>query len=125
VVPPESSLASARGWVDDAYAGDDAATIVGRLRASGVVAAGEAADAIESRSPTAVVLTLAALRRAATLPDLRAALDQDLAVSTYLLGVPDLAEGIRAQVIDKDRSPRWRPAALADVDPAPFAHLFT
>ena len=32
------------------------------------------------------------------------------------LGLPDLAEGIRAQVIDKDRSPRWNPAALADVD---------
>ena len=28
---------------------------------------------------------------------------------------PDLAEGIRAQVIDKDRSPRWQPATLADL----------
>jgi enoyl-CoA hydratase len=28
---------------------------------------------------------------------------------------PDLAEGIRAQVIDKDRSPRWQPATIADL----------
>jgi enoyl-CoA hydratase len=28
---------------------------------------------------------------------------------------PDLPEGIRAQVIDKDRSPRWQPATLADL----------
>jgi enoyl-CoA hydratase len=125
IEPPVSGLMGHRGWIDPAYAGDDVLAIVTRLRSSDVDAARQAADDIEARSPTAVTMTLAALRRAATQPDLRAALDQDLAVSTFLLGVPDMAEGIRAQVIDKDRSPRWDPAALADVDPAAFAHLFT
>ena len=124
VAPPPSALAAGRDWIDAAYAGDDVATIVSRLRSSGVDAALRAADDIESRSPTAVVLTLAALRRARTLPDLRAALDQDLAVSTFLLGVSDMAEGIRAQVIDKDRSPRWDPVTFAEVDTRAFAHLF-
>lgn len=27
----------------------------------------------------------------------------------------DLAEGIRAQIIDKDRNPQWDPANLTDV----------
>ncbi|AWB93646.1 enoyl-CoA hydratase/isomerase family protein [Aeromicrobium chenweiae] len=121
---PPSSLAAQRDWIDAAYAGDDVLTVVKRLRASDVEAAHRAADDIESRSPTAVTLTLAALRRAATLPDLRTALDQDLAVSTHLLTVPDMAEGIRAQVIDKDRSPRWDPPSLPDVDPTAFRHLF-
>ena len=123
VEPPASSLAAARSWIDAAYAGDDVLAIVERLRTSDVEAARAAADEIEARSPTAVTMTLAALRRAATLPDLRAALDQDLALSTHLLSVPDMAEGIRAQVIDKDRTPRWQPATLADVDPSPWAHL--
>lgn len=118
VEPPGSGLAAAREWVDAAYAGDDPEVIVERLRASDVPAAHEAADEVEARSPTAVAVTLAALRRAATLPDLRTALDQDLHVSTALLDVPDMAEGIRAQVIDKDRTPRWQPATLAEVDPA-------
>lgn len=30
---------------------------------------------------------------------------------------PDLAEGIRALLIDKDRTPRWQPATLAEVTP--------
>ena len=122
--PGPSSLLARRAWVDTAYAGDDVLAIVARLRASDVAEARQAADDIEARSPTAVTMTLAALRRAATLPDLRTALDQDLVVSTHLLGVPDMAEGIGAQVIDKDRSPRWHPATLADVDQAAFGHLF-
>ncbi|MCD9200126.1 enoyl-CoA hydratase/isomerase family protein [Aeromicrobium wangtongii] len=122
--PGASALAAQRSWIDECYRGDDPLAIVARLRACGVEAAALAADEIEARSPTAVALTLAALRRAATLPDLRAALDQDLAVSAFLLGVPDMAEGIRAQVIDKDRSPTWDPATLAEVDPSTFGHLF-
>lgn len=123
VAPPPSALPARKTWIDAAYTGDDVLAIVERLRASGVEEARQAADDIEARSPTAVTLTLAALRRAATLPDLRAALDQDLAVSTFLLGVPDMAEGIRAQVIDKDRSPRWTPATLADVDATAWSHV--
>ncbi|MCW2840997.1 MAG: 3-hydroxyisobutyryl-CoA hydrolase [Aeromicrobium sp.] len=122
--PAASSLAPQRAWIDAAYTGEDVRAIVARLRSSDVEAAHEAAAAIEARSPTAVTITLAALRLASTLPDLRTALDHDLAVSTFLLGVPDMAEGIRAQVIDKDRSPRWFPPTLADVDASTFAHLF-
>jgi enoyl-CoA hydratase len=30
---------------------------------------------------------------------------------------PDLVEGIRAQLVDKDRNPRWQPATLAELRP--------
>ena len=35
----------------------------------------------------------------------------------------DLTEGIRAQVIDKDRNPRWNPARFDAVDAAAIAGL--
>jgi enoyl-CoA hydratase len=36
----------------------------------------------------------------------------------------DFVEGIRAQVIDKDRSPRWEPARLSDVSTAAVDAFF-
>ncbi len=99
--------------LDACFAGNDVAEIVDALRAA---ARDDLAGLIDSKSPSALVLTLASLRRARRLPDLEAALVQELRVSVRCLSLPDLAEGIRAQVIDKDRSPRWIPATLAEVD---------
>ena len=117
--PPPAPLAEAASWIDAAYEGDDAVAIVRRLRAAaagGVQDAGGAADDIEAASPTSVVLTLEALRRARRLPDLEAVLGQELGLVSALADSADLVEGIRARVVDKDRRPRWTPARLADVD---------
>ncbi|MEO6533779.1 MAG: enoyl-CoA hydratase/isomerase family protein [Pseudolysinimonas sp.] len=115
VEPPASELLAQRSWIDEPYAGDDAEAIVERLAVSGETAAQEAAATIRTKSPTSVALTLAALRRAAALPSLEAALDQDFRVATRISRGAEVIEGIRAQVIDKDRAPRWSPATLAEV----------
>ena len=59
-------------------------------------------------------VTLAALRKAAGMT-LAEVLEQDYRVAVALTERPDLKEGIRAQVIDKDRNPQWSPATLAEV----------
>jgi len=124
-VPGESPLAATAGWLDEAYTGDDALSIVRRLRemaGSGLPEADRVADDLEAASPTSVVLTLEAQRRAASLPDLETVLGQELGIVTSLAASADLVEGIRARVVDKDRAPRWSPATLAEVDvPATLA----
>jgi enoyl-CoA hydratase len=45
-------------------------------------------------------------------------LNEEYRVSVASLASHDLVEGIRAQVIDKDRNPQWSPASLADVTAA-------
>lgn len=75
VEPPAAELLEQRGWIDAAYLGDDAQTIVERLAASPEPAAREAASTILEKSPTSVSVTLAALRRAFALPDVQAALE--------------------------------------------------
>jgi len=122
---PEPGLASDRSWIDPAFTADDVAGILAALRAdpSNERAVATAA-VIETRSPIALAVTLESLRRASALPDLESALDQELRVSAHAIGTPDFAEGVRAQVIDKDRAPRWRPASVADVDPADVEAYF-
>ena len=45
-------------------------------------------------------------------------------VSIASLDSPDLVEGIRAQVVDKDRTPSWRPATLGEVTAADVDRFF-
>ena len=114
-----SRLEADRVWIDDAFAADTVADIIARLRARPEATASETADTLEQLSPTALTVTLAAVRRARELPDLRAALAQEYGLVMWFAQTqPDLVEGIRAQLVDKDRSPRWNPAALADLDEA-------
>ncbi|MFZ3468217.1 enoyl-CoA hydratase/isomerase family protein [Streptomyces sp. 4.24] len=119
--PPPGRLAGEREWIDRCYTADTAEEIVDRLLSAGLPAAKEAADTLLAKSPTAVKVTLAALRRARRLGPLERVLEQEYRVSLAALSSPDLVEGIRAQVVDKDRAPRWSPAAFeavaaADVD---------
>lgn len=122
--PPESELAEAAAWIDDCYRGDDAEAIVAALAAHASPEANAAAELILTKAPTSVKVTLAALRSAATktLPEV---LEQDYRIAVEMTGRPDLKEGIRAQVIDKDRNPQWSPATLKAVDAATVAGILT
>ena len=42
-------------------------------------------------------------------------LQRDYAMAVACSRRPDLAEGIRALLVDKDKQPAWSPARLADV----------
>lgn len=112
---PESSLAEHGEWIDECYAGDDPAAIVDRLTRHTHRSAREAAATIEQRSPHSVAVTLAALRRAGSL-SVDEVLAQDQRLGRAFVGHPDFAEGIRALLVDKDRSPRWADAHVSDVD---------
>jgi enoyl-CoA hydratase len=116
--PGPSRLAGARPWIDEAFAADTVADIVERLRQRAEPEASATADTLDSLSPTALAVTLAAVRRARELPDLRSVLAQEYRLVLWFAQTqPDLVEGIRAQVIDKDRAPRWQPADAAGLAP--------
>lgn len=121
VEPPTAALLARQARVDRCYAAPTVPEIVARLREAaraGDAAAGAEADELEALSPTAVTVALAAIRSARTLPDLRAGLEQEYRLVSWFVDTqPDLVEGIRAQVVDKDRAPAWHPASLADVEP--------
>jgi len=113
--PPPSQLAAQREWIDRCYAGETIPDIVAALRGHDEGPANDAANLIATRSPVALAVTLAAVRRAAKLDTLEEVLAQEYRVSCASLRSHDLVEGIRAQLVDKDRKPQWSPSSLAAV----------
>jgi enoyl-CoA hydratase len=118
IEPPPSALVAQRDWIDVCYAGDTAEDILAALRGHEAGPAQDAANLIATRSPIAVSVALEAVRRAAKLETLEDVLTQDYRVSSASARSHDLVEGIRAQIIDKDRNPKWSPATLAAVTAA-------
>ena len=84
----------------------------------------KAAELISSRSPVALAVTLEAVRRAGTLTSLEDVLRQEFRTSCASLRSHDLVEGIRAQLIDKDRNPKWSPPSPEAVTTADVEAYF-
>ena len=127
---PDSELLGAREWFDpiaDRALASDAETIADPAAAAGRLAAAleesederarALAQAIRGVCPTSVAVALAQLARIrAERLDLADVLADDYRLLGRLMARPDFAEGVRAQVIDKDGSPKWTPASLEQLD---------
>jgi enoyl-CoA hydratase len=112
--PPGELRRQAR-WINLCYAGRSVERIVDCLDRHPAAEARAAAEKLRRQAPTALKLTLRLLRQAATLAGLEAALALEFRVISHCIETADFAEGIRAQVVDRDRKPRWSPATLAEV----------
>ena len=115
--PGTSQLEAEAHWINTAFGGD---TVEEILAAVHEVAdqdnefAQKALKAVQRNSPTGMKVSLEAIRRAKH-QTLAETLAQDLRTTMNAVAGTELAEGIRAQLIDKDRNPQWSPAHLEDV----------
>jgi enoyl-CoA hydratase len=118
-------LEAARPWIDDAFAADSVAEIIGRLRDRAEPDARATAELLETLPPTALAVTLAAVRAARERNELRAVLAQEYGLVLWFATTqPDLVEGIRARLVDKDGAPSWSPASRDDLAPDVVTQAF-
>lgn len=111
----EPPLAAHRALIDRCFGFDRIEDILATLAAEpGEFAAKTLAD-IRAKSPTALKLALRLVRLGRLAPALEAALELEYAACRALVRGPDFYEGIRAQIIDKDRRPAWQPATVEEV----------
>jgi enoyl-CoA hydratase len=112
-------------WITRCFSADEPLEILARLEGEWEAAApGECAAVLRTRCPLSVAVTWEALHRAKGMHGLAQVLAQDLVLATYLVHHADFAEGVRAQLVDKDRSPRWTHARLEDVTPGDVSEAF-
>ncbi len=105
------------------FASDDVGHILASLAADDRPFARETLAALREKSPFSVAATMAALQRGRTL-DLEGCLAMEYRMVHRFLEAGDFAEGARAQVIDKDKEPRWRHRRIEDVPKAEVEACF-
>jgi enoyl-CoA hydratase len=113
--PAAGKMAAARPWIDECFGADDVETIMARLAASDVETARAAHATMAKMSPTSLKVTLRNVRDAASFKRMEQSFQQDYRIALACIAGHDFIEGIRAQIVDKDRNPRWRPNRLEDV----------
>ncbi len=104
--------------IDRCFAFDMVDEILAALAADGSDFAAATRDILLTKSPSSLVLTLCLLRLGRGAPSLEACLEREFHASLAVLDEGDFREGIRAAVIDKDKTPRWnRRASTRSIRP--------
>lgn len=111
------AVAANRAVIDRTFGFDTVEEIVAALRQE-QSAFGEATlKSIGEKSPRGLKVTLRLLRQARGLGSLKDCLVHEYRAALAVFASADFVEGVRAAIVDKDRSPRWSPARIEDVTP--------
>lgn len=119
--PGEGELPCLQPAVDRIFNAATVEEILSRLDAeTGSYAdwARETAATIRGNAPLSLKVALRQIREARRLPTLKEALAVDYRLVSRFAAAPDFQEGVRATLIDKDRTPKWQPQTLAEVTDA-------
>ncbi len=112
-----------RGLVDQHFGHGSVADIIASLESADDEWAAKTLQVLQSKSPTSLLVTFEQLRRGKAL-SFREGIAQELRCVMRVRDGHDFFEGVRAVIIDKDNAPQWKPANIADVDPAYVAEHF-
>ncbi|HRJ61853.1 MAG TPA: enoyl-CoA hydratase/isomerase family protein, partial [Azospirillaceae bacterium] len=116
-------LATLRDRIDHCFAAPDVVGVLERLDGDASEWAAATAAGLRRMSPTSLKLTFEASRRGAAL-SLEDCFVMEYRLSQGCMAGGDFYEGVRAVLIDKDKSPRWSPGRLEEVTEAMISAHF-
>jgi enoyl-CoA hydratase/carnithine racemase len=121
--PSNSRLAGLREAIERHFSGNSIAELMASLSEDASDFAGKTLEMMRKRSPLMMCVTLSQLRRAATM-SMGDCLRMERTMVRRCFESGEVIEGVRALAIDKDHSPKWNPATLAEVTPTMVEHFF-
>src|SRR5580765_8422516 len=117
-------VAAMQPKIDGWLARDRMEDIVTALQRDGSELAQATLKTLGEKSPRGMVVTLKLLRLARASSSLEECLVREYRAALEVFASDDFREGVRAAVIDKDRSPKWSPSRIEDVTPEMVAPYF-
>ncbi len=121
--PPSAPLADHRAKIDRIFAGSSVEDILAVLDQDDSQFAREAAATMRSRSPTSLKLVYSEIHAGRTL-SFDDSMRMEYRMACRVLDGHDFYEGVRAVIVDKDNTPHWQPATLAEVNDAAIKAYF-
>ncbi|WP_270730717.1 enoyl-CoA hydratase/isomerase family protein [Shimia sp. Alg240-R146] len=106
--PEDAPLAALQAEIDANFGGETLNDVVNALTFAKTDFAAGAMKKLSRNSPIAMGAALEIIHRVRTRDDIRFALDQEYRFTFRAMQHGDFLEGIRAQIIDKDRNPQWK-----------------
>ena len=113
----EAPLVTHRDKIDKHFSKASVAEIMVSLEADDSDWARKVLGTLATKSPTSLLVTFVQIKTGATL-DFAEAMKLEFRLTNRFMRGHDFYEGVRAIIIDKDQSPKWQPATLAEVRPA-------
>jgi enoyl-CoA hydratase len=117
-------VAAQQAKIDALFSHDRMQDIVAALQRDGSDFAQATLKTLSEKSPRGMVVTLKLLRLARQSSSLEECLVREYRAALEVFASDDFREGVRAAVIDKDRSPKWSPPRIEDVTPEMVAPYF-
>ena len=121
--PASSRLAGLREAIERHFSSNSIAGLMASLSTDNSAFAGKTLEMMNKRSPLMMCVTLSQLRRAATM-SIGDCLRMERTMVRRCFEHGEVIEGVRALAIDKDHTPAWNPATLAEVTPVMVDHFF-
>ncbi|MGD0145115.1 MAG: enoyl-CoA hydratase/isomerase family protein [Rhizomicrobium sp.] len=117
------SLAEHRAAIDRCFAGSSVEAILAALDADAGDWARATAATIRTKSPTSLRIAFRQLRTGRKL-EFDDCMRMEFRMVNRVIAGHDFYEGVRATIIDKDQSPKWKPATLEAVSDAEIDSYF-
>jgi 3-hydroxyisobutyryl-CoA hydrolase len=122
--PGHAAVNDLRGDVARLYTGHETlASLMAVLKADDSAFANETLITLARMSPTSMALTFQQMQRGHTL-DFDGNMKMEFRMVSRVMAGHDFFEGVRAQILDKDREPKWTPASLAALNDDEIARYF-
>lgn len=120
---PKAQLKDDQALIDANFAGETLRDIVNALRADGSDWAQDTLKSMDRNAPRAMAAAVQLVHRARMRDTIEAALTNEYRFSHRIAEQGDFREGIRALIVDKDKSPSWGKDAVDSASPAEISAL--
>jgi len=116
-------LSEIRTEIDHCFAGDSVVAIFEALQNASSAFGTETLEVLLRKSPTSLCISFEQIRQGGDM-SLADVLNMEYRLSQRMVSKPDLFEGVRAVIVDKDHAPKWQHGDIGQVDPREVAEYF-